>query len=321
MSSAFMALSVSHLRHWARKHDPTAKKLYPLKARGSAALFSIELLRAVSLSSAIILIAEKLSPWTAWLVVTIAIFLSFVFLSHIYLKHLGVKLLKLTSRGLLALTHMLKPVTLPLGKSFDRSLRREPIMLTRSELSQLLSGVPDGDSDLSTDEIRILKHVLGFSDKTVHDVMTKKSRVTMVKTSEALSPVVLDELHKSGHSRFPVSDENKAIVGILYVHDLIDIQSHVLVKDIMRPRVFFVNEDRELDHVLQAFLKTKQHLFMVVNNEAEVVGLVTIEDVVEQILGKPIADEFDSYESMDRVAEARSRTENTDQQTEENMVK
>src|SRR5690606_35806405 len=156
--------------------------------------------------------------------------------------------------------------------------------------------------------LRIVKHALSFGDKSVHDVMTPRSVIKSVRDDDVLSPILLDELHKSGHSRFPVFIGNgDSAAGILYIKDLIDVKSHTRVSELMHKPIHYVNENRELDHVLQAFIKTKQHLFLVVNSFAEITGLITIEDIIEQVLGKPIIDEFDRYDNMREVAEARAK--------------
>lgn len=318
MSAAYRGLSTPHVRHWARKGDATASKLYPLRARGSATLLTIELLRSVSLAAFVVLLSRTYWPLFAGLVVAVLSFVGFVIVSELYLKPFGLRLLAAFAGILLALTHVLKPITIPLGRVLDRYIADEPVVLTKADLDRSLQEVETSDTDLTSDELRILRHTLTFGDKTVHDVMTPRSVVVSVAAHETLSPIVLDELHKSGHSRFPVLGPEKEVVGILYTHDLIEIKAHALVQEIMHPKVYFVNEERELDHVLQAFLRTKKHLFMVVNAYAEVVGVVTIEDVLEQVLGRPIIDEFDKYDDMRAVAEARAKEHR--KQNKENMV-
>lgn len=307
MSAAFKSLSTPHIRHWARKSDATARKLYPLKARGSALLLTIELIRAVALAGFVVLLARTYWPPIAVAVVAILTFGGFVVMSELYLKPFGLKLLTVLGRPLLALTHLLKPLTLPLGRLFDRYIAEEPVIVTKQDLADKLENVETVDTDLTPDELRILRHTLTFGAKTVHDVMTPQSVIVSVDAEETLSPAVLNELHASGHSRFPVLGPDKDIIGMLYAHDLMEAKAHLLVQDVMHPKVYFVNEERELDHVLQAFLRTKQHMFMVVNAYAEIVGVITIEDVLEQVLGKPIIDEFDKYDNMRAVAEARAK--------------
>lgn len=312
MVAAYSSLSTSHLRHWGRKKDPTAKKLYPLKAEGSATLLTLELFRALSLSASVIVLSGLLSPVWAWLSASVAFFVAFIVLTQLYMKPLGLKLLALTSEIILFLTRVLKPITFPLGRVFDRYLAEEPVTLTRADLGKLLKEVEPEDTDISRDELRIMGHALTFGDKVVHDIMTPYKDVASVSINETISPVVLDELHGSGHSRFPVtSEDGKQTVGILYMHDLHDVKGHSTVKEVMRKHVYFVNEDRELEHVLQAFRRTKQHLFIVVNTAAEPVGVIAIEDVVEQILGQPISDDFDHYDNMEEVAAARAKEQNT----------
>lgn len=308
MSQSLRNMSTSQLRYWARKGDPVSNALYPLKARGSAVLLTIEIFRSIAISGSLVLLGLSMWGVFAWLVGAAVLFLVFIVLSELYLRPIGTRLLAMSSGTLLATAQVLKFITLPLGRVFDKFLAEQPVSLTRSELTHMIEAVQPSDTDLSADERRIIKHALGFGNKTVHDVMTPRSVIASVREDNVLSPVLLDELHKSGHSRFPVfAMADDTVVGILYTKDLLDAKTHAKVRELMHAPAHFVNENRELDHVLQAFIRTKQHLFLVVNEFAEVTGLVTIEDVVEQILGKPIIDEFDRYDSMRDVAEARAK--------------
>jgi CBS domain containing-hemolysin-like protein len=308
MSVAYRGLSVVHLRHWARKGDKTADALYPLATHGSSITLTIELLRAFAISGGVVLATVQFWPVVAWLAAAVIFFLGFIVLTELYLKTFGLRLLILCARPLTFTSKLIKPVTVPIGRLLDRFIAEAPPVITKAELSHLLSSVDAHDTDLSGDELRILKHSLTFGDKTVHDVMTPRSVVAHVKESDVLSPALLNDLTVSGHSRFPVlSDDGAHAVGILFVRDLLDVKMHLRVDEIMHKGVHYVNEERELDHVLQAFLRTKQHMFLVVNAFAEIVGLVTIEDVVEQVLGKPIIDEFDRYENMREVAGAKAK--------------
>lgn len=299
---------MSHLRYWARKGDATSKKLYPLKARGSAALLTIELFRSLFISGTLVLLSVAMWGVLAWLVGAAILFVVFIVLSELYLMPVGTWLLAFLAGPLLGLSQVLKFITNPLGRVFDRFLEEAPVTLTRAELSHMISSVQVADTDLSADEVRIVKHALTFGEKTVRDIMTPRSVIKAVRDDDVLSPILLDELHQSGHSRFPVlAVDGESATGILYLKDLIDVKGHMRVAEIMRGPMQYVNEDRELDHVLQAFIRTKQHLFLVVNPFAEITGLITIEDIVEQVLGKPIIDEFDRYDSMREVAEARAK--------------
>jgi CBS domain containing-hemolysin-like protein len=164
------------------------------------------------------------------------------------------------------------------------------------------------DNRIPHGEIEMALHALTFGDKQVADVLIPKRVVAMVKADEPIGPSLMDELHKSGHSRFPVfegKDDN--IVGILYLRDLITTRKTGTVKDLMKPHITYVHEDFTLYQTLQAFLKTKRHLFLTVNSFEEFTGIITIEDIIEQIVGKAIVDEFDKYDDLRAVAAAAAK--------------
>ncbi|MCA9346895.1 CBS domain-containing protein, partial [Candidatus Saccharibacteria bacterium] len=158
---------------------------------------------------------------------------------------------------------------------------------------------------------RMIRAMLGFGDKKIRDVMTPRRMVQTVTKDDEIGPVLMDELHKSGHSRFPVISEPKHynFVGTLYLRDLIGELHSKKVKDLMSPQVFYVHEEESLDHALRAFLKTKHHLFIVVNNFEEFVGVLSIEDVIEAIIGKEIVDEFDQHDNLRAVAQSIAEKE------------
>ena len=192
----------------------------------------------------------------------------------------------------------------------------------KEDLLDLLKGQKAQlDNRMSDEELRIAKGALTYSDKLVRDVMVPKRVVKMVSADDSVGPVLLAELHESGHSRFPVYEgKQDHVVGMLYVRDIIDATKGGSVKNFMSKKVFYVHEEKPLGHVLDAFLKTKHHLFMVVDNFEEILGIITIEDILEQILGKQILDEFDRYDDLRAVAQLEAEKEQKQHETSQEVI-
>jgi CBS domain containing-hemolysin-like protein len=168
------------------------------------------------------------------------------------------------------------------------------------------------DSRIDSSDLRIAGGAMSFGDKLVRDVMTPRRQIKFVSANESVGPLLMDELHKTGHSRFPVTkDSTKAaspdIIGTLYLKDIVGYEGGGKVKDLARKSVYYVNEDSNLRQALGAFLKTHHHLLVVVNSFEEIAGVLSIEDVMEQIIGQPITDEFDNYEDLRMVAKEEAQ--------------
>lgn len=204
-------------------------------------------------------------------------------------------------------THAIAPVLRWLR---DRDLGGgETRVYSSDELLDVLERSP---GVLGTDQLGRLKASLAFDDKTVSDVMTPRTVIETANVRDSVGPLVLDDLHKTGHSRFPVIDGDvDHVVGMLYLHDLIDLKSgHKTVKSAMSPKVYYIHEAQNLSHALHAFLRTHHHLFIVVNDYRETVGLLSLEDVLETLLGKKIVDEFDQFDDLRAVADSNPRKNN-----------
>lgn len=170
------------------------------------------------------------------------------------------------------------------------------------------------DNRIAGSDLKIAAGAMTFGDKTVASVMTPRRQIKFVGAGETVGPMLMDELHKTGYSRFPVTKDsakaaNPQVSGTLYLKDIIDMQAGGKVKDYARKDVYYVNEDSSLRQALDAFLKSNHHLLIVVNSFEEIVGVLSIEDVFEQIIGQPINDEFDEFDSLRAVAAKEAKQE------------
>lgn len=180
----------------------------------------------------------------------------------------------------------------------------EPELVSREELEDL---VTHSHGVLSADEKKLISASLRFDQRRVEEIMTPRGMISSISRRELLGPFVLDDLHKTGHSRFPVIDEDiDHIVGMLYVQDLLTLDGgkrSTTVEKAMEPHVYYIRQDQTLAHALAAFLRTHHHLFVVINEYRETVGLLSLEDVIEALIGRKIVDEFDAHDDLRAVAE------------------
>lgn len=182
---------------------------------------------------------------------------------------------------------------------------------SREELQYLVNRT---QGILTADQKKFITHSLKFDERQVSEIMTPRAMIDSVPATELLGPLVLNDLHKTGHSRFPVTDGDiDHVVGMLHIQDLLAInsgKSSSTAAKTMEPRVFYIRQDQTLQHALAAFLRTRHHLFVVVNEFRETVGLLSLEDVIEALLGRKIVDEFDMHDDLRAVAARKVETNN-----------
>lgn len=180
---------------------------------------------------------------------------------------------------------------------------------------ELIHSIEEAGDVIREDQRQTMLAFLRFDGKTVAEVMTPRAAIETIKKTEILGPVVMDDLHKKGHSRIPVTDGDlDHVMGILYIQDLLTIEGGKrytrTVEKAMEKKVYYIKETQTLDQALAAFLKTKHHLFIVVNEYRETVGILTLEDVIEVLLGHKIIDEFDVHDDLRAVAARKSQGNN-----------
>ncbi|VAW58029.1 Magnesium and cobalt efflux protein CorC [hydrothermal vent metagenome] len=190
----------------------------------------------------------------------------------------------------------------------DTSLQDSKLSLTE-KLSRIFLELPQNRKELveilqasqkrellDIDALSMIEGVLQVSEIRVRDIMIPRSHMVVLE-EETLYEDMLPVVNNSGHSRFPVIGENRdEIVGVLLAKDLlryVDVESRKEfdIKDVLRQAVF-VPESKRLNVLLKEFRASRNHMAIVVDEYSGVAGLVTIEDVLEQIVGE-IDDEHD----------------------------
>ena len=193
-----------------------------------------------------------------------------------------------------------------LGRIGDK-LSREP--RDRDQLMELLRYAEQRQL-LDPYALVMIEGVLDVSEMQVRDVMIPRAQMVIIghdKTPEEIVPIVVE----SAHSRFPVIGENKdEVIGILLAKDLLTHfaapgESEFNLRDVLRPAVF-IPESKRLNMLLREFRTSRNHMAIVVDEYGGVAGLVTIEDVLEEIVGE-IEDEHDIDDDANivKISDAR----------------
>ena len=192
------------------------------------------------------------------------------------------------------LDFIFSPLSLPMRSStiyLNNKLGKYKSNLSVDHLSQALELTSEGDT--TKEEQKLLEGIVSFGNTDTKQVM--RPRIDLFALSEDMKfPEVLNEIKIQGYSRIPVFSENMDnVLGVLYVKDLlpyIDRKTFNWISLIREP--YFVPENKKLDDLLLEFQDKKNHLAVVVDEYGGTSGIVTLEDIIEEIVGD-ISDEFD----------------------------
>lgn len=321
---AFALLSISlertyhrvpakELKRRARAGDEMANMLYRAVSYGPSLGVVLWLLIGISNAVFFVVLTKSSPAWFAVVGIVAVLWIGFLWLPARDVTKLGSWIAAKLAPVFGWLLRYIHPLVNRTGQFMDRHRVRffHHKLYEKEDLIDLINKQEeDSDNRIDAAELDMTKHVLTFADKKVRDFLTPRRVVKSVSIDESVGPILMGELHKSGHSRFPVYDGKKNnMVGILYLRDLIGTEEKGLVRQLLRKDIFYIHEDQSLYEVLQASVKVRQHLFIVVNTFEEYVGVISIEDVLEQALGLKIVDEFDQYDDLREVAAIQANKE------------
>ena len=302
LTLGLMGWDAQELKRKADAGDTDAARIFPVREDGNFLLTTL-LVGNVLVNSVLSIFLGSLTTGLVAVVVATALIVVFgeILPQAIFNRHaiyLGARVVWIVR----VFMFVLYPIARPIGWALDKMLGAElPDIYSKHELAKIIEEHEDShESELDEDEERIIKGALTFSDKKVRNIMTPRTVVHAFDVEDIVSDELLQEVRESGLSRFPVyAEDMDDIVGMLYSTQLIGPDNMgAKVGDIASREVRVIREDTSLDDALAMFLKTHKHLSIVEDEFGGMAGVLTLEDVLEEIIRTEIVDERDIHADM-----------------------
>ena len=228
------------------------------------------------------------------IVVTFLLLLFGEVLPKVYASRNNIKFANMVAYPIAVLDKLLSPISVPMREStiyLHNKLGKQKTNFSVDQLSQALELTSSDETSL--EEQKILMGIVTFGNTDTKQVMSPRIDIFALEISESFSEIYSKIIEK-GYSRIPVyRDSIDHIEGVLFVKDLL---RHLDEKDFVWNTLirepFFIPENKKLDNLLKDFQRMKSHLAIVVDEYGGTSGLVSLEDVIEEIVGD-ISDEFD----------------------------
>ena len=228
------------------------------------------------------------------IVVTFLILLFGEVLPKVYASRNNIKFAKWIAYPVAILDKLLSPISLPMRKAtiyLHNKLGKQKTNFSVDQLSQALE-LTDSDEN-SSDEQKILEGIVTFGNTDTKQVMSPRMDIFALEINESFASIY-SKIIEMGFSRIPVYRDNiDQIEGVLFVKDLLP---HINKEDFdwktLLREPFFVPENKKIDNLLKDFQSMKSHLAIVVDEYGGTSGLISLEDIIEEIVGD-ISDEFD----------------------------
>ncbi len=296
LTLGLMGLDLSTLRRKMKHGDRDAARVYHIRENGMFLLTTLLLGNAAASAFFSILVGDIVNNYWAGIIATAALFIVGEILPQAIVSRFALSFGAHTAPLIRFIMIIFSPICYPIAWILNKILGKEtPTSYTKRDLLSIIEDdktTPDGDVD--HDERRIAKGAFSFSHRLVEHVMTPNTVVKLVHAEDIIDEAYLADLKDSGYSRLPVgTNDPNQFVGILYLKDLLGIVIPKKVRDVMDSTIHFVNTSDPLDTVLDQFIKTKMHLFVVLDEFGGFEGVITVEDVIEEIIGAEIMDEDD----------------------------
>lgn len=296
LNVAMMSLDLSDLRRKMKIGNARAKRVYALRKNIHLTLAAILLTNVAAVSATSLVLESVLYGLLAGILTTILMVIFGEIFPQAYFNR---NPLRYTSalvpimRFMIIVTY---PVSKPIQILLDRLFGHQRSKLhSRQELGILIAEhLGHNESELDEDEVEIIRGALQLSEKRASDIMLPIEDVFWLSPDTELSQSTIDEIKKIGRSRIPIF--NRGLTrsnGVLLMKDLVDLDFETTVlriNDLGLHPVQLVGSRTALDTLLRKFITTSTHLMPVVK-EDKIIGIVTIEDLIEEIVGQEIEDE------------------------------
>lgn len=298
LNISLMSLDEDDLRRKAKLGNKNAKKILPLRKNSHLSLASILLTNVAVISATSLIIDEKLGGLIAGLASTLLIVIFGEVVPQAMFARYAMKITARLSTILKFMIIFTYPISKPLQILLDKLFGHEDAKLhNRRELGMIIGDhARNKSSDLDSGEIKIMRAALALSQKRVKKIMTPIRNVYWLSNNAVIDAEKIDEIKEKSWSRIPVFDKDLTqCYGILLMKDFVDVDfdNHPQkVMDLHLHPTKPVGSMTALDTMFRKFISARTHLIPVERDD-RIVGIITIEDLVEEILDHEIEDESD----------------------------
>ena len=298
LNVAFMSLNLGDLRRKRKLKNSAAKRLYPLRKNAHLTLAAILLTNVAAASLTPIVIDSRLNGILAVAISTLMLTIFSEIMPQALFAQNAMKWVNRFYWPIRSMIFVTYPISKPLQLLLDNLFHGKTQQLhTRHELGLIISEhLGAKESELDEDEVEIIKGALQLSEKRVSTIMTPIDHVYWLKPQDVIDAQLIDDIKASGRSRIPILNASKTICfGVLLVKELLDIDFddyQPRIDELRLHPIQAVGSMTALDTMFRKFIGARTHL-MPVEKDDKIIGIVTIEDLIEEILGHEIEDETD----------------------------
>lgn len=311
LTIGMFSISISALERKIRLGDKRAIKIFPIRQNGSLLLCTL-LLGNVAVNSAMAIFLGSISTgFIAGLISTgLIVVLGEIFPQAIFARY-ALSFGAATIWIVKIFIYLFYPIAKPLSILLDTLLGKEiPPIWSKQEIKEIIRHHEDSpESTIDADEERIVLGALTYSEKKAYDIMTPKPVVFYLNSESVLTDKLLNEIKEKGFSRIPVYTDNQDNMdSILFTKDLIGFnssQNYKVANLARKDKMLLVDEEIMLDNLLNMLIKNKTHMAFIFNEFGVFNGIVTLEDIIEEILSVEIVDEADKIEDLQQFARRR----------------
>ncbi|HEY8999244.1 MAG TPA: CNNM domain-containing protein [Candidatus Saccharimonadales bacterium] len=310
LNVALMSLDLADLRRKASLGNSQARRALPFRRNTHLTLAAILLSNVAVISATSLVLDAHFNGLVAGIASTLLIVVFGEIMPQALFARAALAYFSRFSTVLYVMIFITYPVAKPMQLLLDKLFGRERVELqSRHELGLVLTEhLQNETSELDEDEVEIMRGALSLSEKRVRDIMTEIRSVYWLQPNDELNAARLDEIKANGWSRIPVLNAQRTTCyGILLMKDLVDEDfdnEPRRVDDVPLYPSQVVGSMTALDTMFRKFINGGTHL-LPVERDDKIVGIVTIEDLLEEIVGHEIEDETDRTKNGPRLNRAR----------------
>jgi metal transporter CNNM len=297
LNVALLSLDPQDLRRKAKLGDRHARRALKVRNKVHFYLSGILLANVAFASATSVVLTDGFSGFTAVIVSTLLLVVFAEITPQAIAVSRATKAVSLFSRPIRIVSVAAFPITKPLQLLLDRLVGQDGKKLhTRHELGLLIAEHTGPGSELDDDEVEIVRHALQLSEKKVREIMTPVEHVYHLHTDTVVDAQLVDELKDQNWSRIPIFNKSATVCkSFIMMKDLVDIDFDGRawpVAELPQHKAVTIGSMTALDTLFRKFIAAKRHM-LIVERDDTIAGIVTIEDLLEEIIGHEIQDESD----------------------------